>query len=128
MFGVNCRLTIFFYLMKKITALFALLFLISSSKLVAQPKYEFRGVWIATVENIDFPSSKTLSTEAQKAEFISLLDMHKRNGMNAVVVQIRPVSDAFYPSEYEPWSEYLTGTQGKPPSPYDDPHISCEDP
>ena len=121
MFGVNCRLTIFFYLMKKISAVFALLFLIYSSKLVAQPKYEFRGVWIATVENIDFPSSKTLSTEAQKAEFMSILDMHKRNGMNAVVVQIRPVSDAFYPSEYEPWSEYLTGTQGKPPAPYYDP-------
>ncbi|MEO6133777.1 MAG: family 10 glycosylhydrolase [Ginsengibacter sp.] len=88
---------------------------------LAQPKYEFRGVWVATVENIDFPSSRTLTTDAQKAEFISLLEMHKRNGMNAVVVQIRPVTDAFYPSSYEPWSEYLTGTQGKPPFPYYDP-------
>ncbi len=88
---------------------------------IAQPKYEFRGVWIATVENIDFPSSKTLSTDAQKAEFISILDMHQRNGMNAVVVQIRPVADAFYPSQLEPWSEYLTGKQGKPPVPYYDP-------
>ena len=87
----------------------------------AQPKYEFRGVWIATVDNIDFPSSKLLNTYAQKAEFINLLDMHKRNGMNAVVVQIRPAADAFYPSQYEPWSEWLTGTQGKPPSPYYDP-------
>lgn len=87
----------------------------------AQPKYEFRGVWVATVENIDFPSSRTLSTEAQKAEFIKLLDMHKRNGMNAIIAQIRPVSDAFYPSQLEPWSEYLTGTQGKAPSPYYDP-------
>lgn len=87
----------------------------------AQPKYEFRGVWIATVENIDFPSSRTLTPEAQRAEFISILEMHKRNGMNAVVVQIRPVSDAFYPSQLEPWSEYLTGTQGKPPVPYYDP-------
>ena len=58
---------------------------------------------------------------SQKAEFISLLDMHKRNGMNAVVVQIRPAADAFYPSQYEPWSEWLTGTQGKPPVPYYDP-------
>lgn len=87
----------------------------------AQPKYEFRGVWIATVENIDWPSKRTLTTEAQKAEFIRILDMHKRNGMNAVVVQIRPVSDAFYPSQLEPWSEYLTGQQGKAPSPYYDP-------
>jgi len=92
-----------------------------TQKIVAQPKYEFRGVWVATVDNIDFPSTKFLSTESQKAEFISLLDMHKRNGMNAVVVQIRPAADAFYPSQYEPWSEWLTGTQGKPPSPYYDP-------
>jgi uncharacterized lipoprotein YddW (UPF0748 family) len=89
--------------------------------LSAQPKYEFRGVWVATVDNIDFPSTKFLSTESQQAEFINLLDMHKRNGMNAVVVQIRPAADAFYPSQYEPWSEWLTGTQGKPPSPYYDP-------
>jgi uncharacterized lipoprotein YddW (UPF0748 family) len=90
-------------------------------RLSAQPKYEFRGVWVATVDNIDFPSIKFLSSDSQKAEFINLLDMHKRNGMNAVVVQIRPAADAFYPSQYEPWSEWLTGTQGKPPSPYYDP-------
>lgn len=86
-----------------------------------QPKYEFRGVWVATVENIDWPSKRTLSTDQQKQEFINLLDLHKRNGMNAVVVQIRPVADAFYPSQLEPWSEYLTGQQGKPPYPYYDP-------
>ena len=86
-----------------------------------QPKYEFRGVWVATVDNIDFPSTKFLSSNGQQAEFVSLLEMHKRNGMNAVVVQIRPATDAFYPSQYEPWSEWLTGTQGKPPSPYYDP-------
>lgn len=101
-----------------IAFLFLLLF---QTSIVAQPKYEFRGVWVATVENIDFPSSKFLSADQQKAEFIRILDMHKRNGMNAVVVQIRPVADAFYPSQYEPWSEYLTGKQGKPPSPYYDP-------
>ena len=94
---------------------------IIAQKIDAQPKYEFRGVWVATVDNIDFPSIKYLSTESQKAEFINLLDMHKRNGMNAVVVQIRPATDAFYPSQYEPWSEWLTGMQGKPPSPYYDP-------
>ncbi len=87
----------------------------------AQPKYEFRGVWVATVDNIDWPSSKYLSTDSQRAEFIKLLDMHKRNGMNAIIAQIRPATDAFYPSQYEPWSEWLTGTQGKPPIPYYDP-------
>jgi uncharacterized lipoprotein YddW (UPF0748 family) len=89
--------------------------------LSAQPKYEFRGVWVATVDNIDFPSSRFISTQQQKDEFIRLADMHKRNGMNALIVQIRPASDAFYPSQYEPWSEFLTGSQGKPPSPYYDP-------
>ena len=92
-----------------------------SQKIKAQPKYEFRGVWVATVANIDFPSDKFLSSFGQKAEFVNLLDMNKRNGMNAVVVQIRPAADAFYPSQYEPWSEWLTGTQGKPPEPYYDP-------
>jgi len=105
--------------MKQIAFTFFALF--SFTSLFAQTKYEFRGVWIATVENIDFPSTRTLTSEAQKAEFISILDMHKKNGMNAVVVQIRPVADAFYPSQLEPWSEYLTGKQGKPPVPYYDP-------
>lgn len=85
------------------------------------PHYEMRAVWIATVENIDWPSKKGLSSESQKAEFIRLLDGHHRNGMNAIIMQIRPVSDAFYPSRFEPWSEYLTGTQGTPPHPYYDP-------
>jgi uncharacterized lipoprotein YddW (UPF0748 family) len=92
-----------------------------TTHLSAQPKYEFRGVWVATVDNIDFPSAKFLNSYSQKAEFINLLNMHKRNGMNAVIVQIRPAADAFYPSQYEPWSEWLTGTQGKPPIPYYDP-------
>jgi uncharacterized lipoprotein YddW (UPF0748 family) len=85
------------------------------------PHYEFRAVWIATVSNIDWPGRKDLSTDQQKAEFIRILDMHQRHGMNAVIVQVRPSADAFYPSPYEPWSEFLTGKQGVPPSPYYDP-------
>ncbi|MGN6530407.1 MAG: glycoside hydrolase family 10 protein, partial [Ginsengibacter sp.] len=107
--------------MKKHCFFLCLLSFLFFQKSIAQPKYEFRGVWVATVENIDFPSSRNLSTQQQKDQFIKLLDMHKRNGMNALVVQIRPASDAFYPSQYEPWSEYLTGKQGQPPSPYYDP-------
>ncbi|MEP7253203.1 MAG: family 10 glycosylhydrolase [Ginsengibacter sp.] len=106
--------------MKFYLFLLASLFLITVN-VQGQPKYEFRGVWVATVDNIDFPSTKFLSSYGQQAEFVSLLEMHKRNGMNAVVVQIRPATDAFYPSQYEPWSEWLTGKQGKPPSPYYDP-------
>ncbi len=82
---------------------------------------EFRAAWIATVDNIDWPSKGNYDPEAQKAEFIRIIDMHKRNGLNALVVQIRPATDAFYPSQYEPWSEWLTGKQGTPPTPYYDP-------
>lgn len=102
---------------------YLLLFLALPALMNAQaPKHEFRGVWIATVDNIDWPSKAARSSSAlQKQEFISLLDMHVRNGMNAVVMQIRPAADAFFPSSYEPWSEWLTGKQGRPPSPYYDP-------
>ena len=83
--------------------------------------FEFRGVWVATVENIDWPSKRGLSNEDQKKEFIALLDMHQKNGIHAIVMQVRPAGDAFYPSSLEPWSEYLMGTQGLPPSPFYDP-------
>ncbi len=85
------------------------------------PKREMRAVWVATVGNIDWPSKRNLSPVQQRQEFIDILEMHKKNNMNAVVVQIRPSADAFYPSEYEPWSKYLTGTQGKAPEPFYDP-------
>ena len=85
------------------------------------PKREFRGVWVATVNNIDWPSKPGLSTEQQKKEVIDILDMHAKNGMNAIILQIRPASDAFYPSALEPWSKYLTGTPGKAPTPFYDP-------
>jgi uncharacterized lipoprotein YddW (UPF0748 family) len=85
------------------------------------PKHEFRGVWIATVANIDWPSKQGLSTEQQQKEFILILEMHKSNGMNAVIVQVRPAADAFYNSPYEPWSKWLTGKIGKYPYPYYDP-------
>lgn len=85
------------------------------------PKYEFRAAWIATVDNIDWPSRGNYNSEGQKVEFIRLLDMLKDLGMNAVIMQIRPAADAFYPSPYEPWSEWLTGKQGRAPNPYYDP-------
>jgi uncharacterized lipoprotein YddW (UPF0748 family) len=87
----------------------------------AQVKTEFRAVWVASVDNIDWPSKKGIAVDSQKAEFIRLLNLHKQNGMNAIIMQIRPATDAFYPSTYEPWSEWLSGVQGKPPTPYYDP-------
>ena len=104
--------------------LISLFFLLSFSRSNAQQdsvKPEFRGVWIATVSNIDWPEKPTVSSEDQKAQFIKLLEMHKRNGINAIVMQIRPATDAFYDSPFEPWSEFLTGTQGQPPVPWYDP-------
>lgn len=89
--------------------------------LQAQPTYEFRAVWIATVDNIDWPPRNNYNPAIQKAEYIRQLDGHKKNGMNAVIVQVRPSADAFYPSPYEPWSQWLNGEQGKAPSPYYDP-------
>jgi uncharacterized lipoprotein YddW (UPF0748 family) len=104
----------------KRSPLLLLLAILCSSHSFSQPKYEFRGVWIATVANTDWPQRGS-STEQQKADFIKLLDMHQRNGMNAMIVQIRPAADAFYPSPFEPWSQWLTGVQGQAPSPYYDP-------
>ena len=77
---------------------------------------EFRGVWIATVGNIDWPSDKGLSAKKQQAEVIKILDTAKNSNLNAIMLQIRPQSDAFYNSKYEPWSEYLTGIQGQNPN------------
>ncbi len=85
------------------------------------PKRELRGVWIATVENIDWPSSRSLTPEQQRREYRRMLDDHQKSGVNAVFVQVRPASDAFYQSSLEPWSKWLTGTQGKAPAPLWDP-------
>lgn len=82
---------------------------------------EFRAVWIASVANIDWPSRPGLSTAQQQAELIRILDMCKDLNMNGVILQIRPACDALYDSKLEPWSEYLTGQQGKAPDPYYDP-------
>lgn len=82
---------------------------------------EFRAAWIATVDNIDWPEKGSYSPAIQQADYLKMLDMHVRNGLNAVIVQVRPAADAFYPSQFEPWSEWLTGKQGRPPVPYYDP-------
>jgi len=81
----------------------------------ATPKRQFRAMWIASVANIDWPSQTGLSVTAQKNEFRAWLDLAVQRRMNAVVVQVRPTADAFWPSPYEPWSQYLTGTQGTNP-------------
>ncbi|MBW4839347.1 MAG: family 10 glycosylhydrolase [Paenibacillaceae bacterium] len=75
-----------------------------------------RGVWISTVSNLDWPSNSSYGkVEAQKAEYVQLLDEVQAMGMNAVFVQVRPSADAIYPSSLVPWTSYLTGTAGKDP-------------
>ncbi|RYG44998.1 hypothetical protein EON79_13640, partial [bacterium] len=86
-----------------------------------QIRREFRAVWVATVDNIDWPSKRTLSTAQQKRELISIFDSAAGMRLNAIILQVRPSADALYDSKIEPWSEYLTGQQGRAPSPYWDP-------
>jgi uncharacterized lipoprotein YddW (UPF0748 family) len=76
---------------------------------------EFRGLWVATVSNIDWPSRPTLSADQQRAELVSILDRAAAAGMNAIVFHVRPAADAVYRSAYEPWAALLTGTQGTDP-------------
>jgi uncharacterized lipoprotein YddW (UPF0748 family) len=82
---------------------------------------EFRAAWVSTVANIDWPSKQGLSAQQQQAEAIAILDRAKAMNLNAIVLQVRPSADAIYPSNLEPWSEYLTGAQGKAPQPWYDP-------
>ncbi|WP_328832508.1 family 10 glycosylhydrolase [Streptomyces sp. NBC_00252] len=76
---------------------------------------EMRGVWLATVANRDWPSRPGLTPAQQRAELIAHLDTAVRDRLNTVMFQVRPTADALWPSPYEPWSQYLTGTQGKSP-------------
>ncbi len=95
--------------------------LLFSESATLPPKREFRGAWIATVANLDWPSSPSLPPETQQNDFVTILDNLKAVGINAIVFQIRPECDAFYASTKEPWSYWLTGQQGKAPSPFYDP-------
>ncbi|HLM59733.1 MAG TPA: family 10 glycosylhydrolase [Pyrinomonadaceae bacterium] len=96
-------------------AIFYLLLCVSvQAEILPKPEREFRAVWIATVDNIDFPSKRTLSVEEQKAEILKMLDLARELKLNAIVFQVRPMGDALYDSPIEPWSEFLTGVMGKP--------------
>jgi uncharacterized lipoprotein YddW (UPF0748 family) len=82
---------------------------------------EFRGLWVATVNNIDWPSRSDLPRDEQQRELVAILDRAAALRMNAIVFQVRPEADALYASKIEPWSRYLTGEQGKAPVPAWDP-------
>ena len=110
--------------MKKIRTVFLSAFAILQLNAFSQKtniKTEMRAVWVATVDNIDWPDTASVDAQLHKDAFLRLLDTHFCNGINTIIVQIRPSSDAFYPSPYEPWSQWLTGIQGQAPQPFFDP-------
>ena len=88
---------------------------------VAPLQREFRGAWIATVNNIDWPSHPNLTTSQQQKELRTLIGRAAALRLNCVIFQVRPACDAFYVSKLEPWSEYLTGKMGRAPKPAWDP-------
>ncbi|MFE4261464.1 glycoside hydrolase family 10 protein [Streptomyces sp. NPDC056883] len=75
----------------------------------------FRGMWVASVQNVDWPSQSGLSAREQRAELLGLLDTAVARRLNAVILQVRPTADAMWPSAREPWSQWLTGEQGVDP-------------
>jgi uncharacterized lipoprotein YddW (UPF0748 family) len=109
--------------MVRFTILFLYSFLLVAGLRAQTTKREFRGAWVATVSNIDWPSKPGLPAIEQQQQFVRILDQLQSLGCNAVVVQIRPACDALYASKIEPWSHYLTGRQGEAPFPYYDPLI-----
>ncbi len=101
--------------MRKLICYLLLSFLVSSCSIfkpTPQPRTEFRGFWIATVVNIDWPKNGNDSVAKQKKDFIEILDFYKDLNFNAAIVQIRTAGDAFYESDHAPWSRFLTGTEG----------------
>jgi uncharacterized lipoprotein YddW (UPF0748 family) len=96
-------------------------FLFAFTAIKAQPKRELRGAWVATVSNIDWPSSRTLTAAQQQAEIITILDQHKATGINAIYLQVRGECDAIYPSNNDPWSFIFNNTQGATANPGYDP-------
>lgn len=106
--------------MKKLISMFlamSLVFSLATTPVFASDKTEdMRAVWVSSIYNLDFPSVENKgNATAQKAEFSDKLDKYKAAGINTVIVQVRPKGDALYSSNLNPWSEVLTGTQGKNP-------------
>ena len=79
------------------------------------PPREFRAAWVATVANIDWPSKPGLPAEVQRNEALALMDRARAINLNALILQVRSAGDALYPSLLEPWSEVLSGEQGRAP-------------
>ncbi|MCF8380552.1 MAG: family 10 glycosylhydrolase [Bacteroidales bacterium] len=96
--------------------LFLAVFAEINSYAQTEGKYELRATWVASVANIDWPQYEDRGKpEDQKADLIAKLDLYESVNLNAIFLQVRPECDAFYNSAYEPWSRYLSWTQGDYP-------------
>ena len=111
--------------MRTIWVVFGLFVLVAITPAAAQPgldgpasKHEFRGAWIATVVNLDWPTTRGTNAALPQDRLVEMLDKLKDAGINAVFFQVRSECDAMYASEIEPWSYWLTGEQGRAPEPF----------
>jgi uncharacterized lipoprotein YddW (UPF0748 family) len=109
------KTTFFFAQIRPLAWILGLLFFQNLSAQIT-PKREMRGVWIATVLNIDFPATATADSRYLADTWVQLIDRHKALGINTLYVQIRPAADALYPSSIVPWSRFLTGQSDVPPA------------
>ena len=104
--------------MRKLIFVLVFIFLFGEANTQNPPKREFRGAWFPTVVNTTW---KNMTTQEIKNDIILYLDLFKSLNMNAVIFQVRPQADALFVSALEPWSRFITGTQGKAPEPFFDP-------
>ena len=102
----------------KIKALLcAMLMMCVNQPMAAQHKREFRGAWIQAVNG----QWVGLGTNKMKETLTYQLNELQKDGVNAIIFQVRPECDALYQSRIEPWSRFLTGSQGVAPAPFWDP-------
>ena len=102
------------------------LLFVSNLARAASPDQEFRGAWVATVYNLDWPSKPGLPVATQKAQLRAILDRARELKLNAILFQVRPACDALYSSKLEPWSRVLTGKEGASPG-YDPLEFAVEE-
>lgn len=105
--------------MVKSSCILLLLILLNSCAVfnsIPQPEREFRGFWVATVVNIDWPKNGYDAIEKKKADYLDILNFYQDLNFNAAIVQVRTAGDAFYESDFAPWSRFLTGKEGIEPN------------
>jgi len=101
--------------MKRIVFFIVMCYICLTSISKAYISDDMKGIWVATVYNLDYPSSPTTDVNTLKSEIKTILNNISEMGYNAVFFQVRPSADSFYKSDIFPWSKYLTGQNGLAP-------------